>query len=97
MEVSKTGQIQNFEKIENQEAEVNGARTKGTTQIKKKITSLNEKDKLIEERTPVLRVYCITGQVMDVSKTSIIQNFEKTEIQEAEVNGAQVEGTAHNK
>ena len=61
MEVSKTRKIQNFEKIENKEAEVNGARTKGAAQMWEKSTSPNEKYKLIEEITPLLRLYCITG------------------------------------
>ena len=37
MEVSKICKIQNFEKIENKEAEVNGARTKGNAQMWEKV------------------------------------------------------------
>ena len=42
--------------METQEAQGNGARTKGTSQICEKITSPNVKDKLIEEITPELQV-----------------------------------------
>ena len=60
-----------------------------------KITSQNLQDELIEDSTPELQVERITGQVMEVSKTRKIQNFEKIENQEAEVNGARTKGTDH--
>ena len=80
--------------METQEAQGNGARTKGTSQIGEKNTSKNLQDKVIEYSTPESQVERITGQVMEVSKTRKIQNFEKIENQEAEVNGARTKETA---
>ena len=52
MEAGKIGESQNYQKMETQEAQGNGARKKGTSHIWEKSTSPNLKDKLIEDRTP---------------------------------------------
>ena len=47
MEAGKIGESQNYQKMETQEAQGNGARTKGTSQIEEKSTSPNVQYKVI--------------------------------------------------